>query len=391
MRRLFALFLALSAPAAAHAQAVVYEQPITLKSETESAEIEVALSRASEREPAFFRILASDARHYMNGFQAQADLSRAEDGQEEYWQRHSLNVRYDDTLVSANFLSVLSASYEYTGGAHGNTYFESFLFDRRMKAMVSLDDLLDDVSEGAPALVAIRDAVYDDLVKQKQERWGAEEFDPEGDVFLADVRPSTDFLSMFTAEPSTEPGKIGGLTFHFAPYIVGPYAEGTFTVTVGQSVFADHLEDAYTDDFGGAPRVGARLGVTGEPFSTVAVDGIAEDGTVAQTATLTGEAPDHWFREGAAAVRFVDEAGTLGGTAELTQIGEAGEASFAMKRFEGELTIEAAVGTKGRLIFAASDAEPLKIDEAAQLGPTEASLAVVVGAAVQETATEETN
>lgn len=391
MRRLVALVLVLVAPAAALAQAVVYEQPITLKSNTDGAEIEVALSRAAEREPAFFRILASDARQYMNGFQTQADLSFAEDGQAEYWRRHSLSLRYDDTLVSANFLSVLSASYEYTGGAHGNTYFGSFLFDRRTKAMVSLDDLLDDVSEGAPALVAIRDAVYDGLVEQKQQRWGEEEFDPNGDVFLADVRPSTDFLTMFTAEPSTDPGKIGGLTFHFAPYIVGPYAEGTFTVTVDQAVFADHLEEAYADDFAGAPRIGARLSVTGEPFSLVAVDGITEDGTVARTGTLTGEAPDHWFREGAATVRFVDEAGALGGTAELAQVGDAGEASFAMTRFEGELTIEATVGTKGRLIFSASDAEPLKADEAAQLGSTEASLAVIVGPADRKTATEETN
>ncbi len=37
--------------------------------------------------------------------------------------------------------------------------------------------------------------------------------------------------------PSTTPGKVGGLTALIDPYVVGPYSEGDYEVTVPASAF----------------------------------------------------------------------------------------------------------------------------------------------------------
>lgn len=44
-----------------------------------------------------------------------------------------------------------------------------------------------------------------------------------------------------TLAPSTDEGKSSGLTFHFAPNVVGTYAEGTYTTFVPWILFKSFL------------------------------------------------------------------------------------------------------------------------------------------------------
>ena len=61
----------------------------------------------------------------------------------------------------------------------------------------------------------------------------------------------------FVLAQGQTPGKAGGLVFLIAPYLVGPYAEGTFEVTVPQSAFRALVAPAYADEFGGEPKPAA--------------------------------------------------------------------------------------------------------------------------------------
>ena len=54
--------------------------------------------------------------------------------------------------------------------------------------------------------------------------------------------------------PAAIPGKIGGLTALIDPYVVGPYSEGDYEVTVPVSAFQTLLAPAYAGAFGGAPK-----------------------------------------------------------------------------------------------------------------------------------------
>jgi hypothetical protein len=64
--------------------------------------------------------------------------------------------------------------------------------------------------------------------------------------------------SRFVLVPSTEPGKLGGLTFLFDPYEVGSYAEGDYEVTLPWTVFKAVLAPTWAGEFGGAPKVPAK-------------------------------------------------------------------------------------------------------------------------------------
>ncbi|MFN4025796.1 MAG: RsiV family protein, partial [Hyphomonas sp.] len=72
--------------------------------------------------------------------------------------------------------------------------------------------------------------------------------------------PPTDvpeaYQGSFVFEPSTEAGKVGGITVMFSPYDIGSYAEGAYEVTLSAAELAPILTEAWRPRFGGEPVVG---------------------------------------------------------------------------------------------------------------------------------------
>jgi len=54
-----------------------------------------------------------------------------------------------------------------------------------------------------------------------------------------------------TLAPSTEAGKSSGLTFHYPPYAVGPYAEGQYIAFVPWETLKPYLTPEGARIFGG--------------------------------------------------------------------------------------------------------------------------------------------
>lgn len=127
-------------------------------------------------------------------------------------------IRY----LGADFLSARSSIYSYTGGAHGNHHHRAFnlqLTDGAVRP-VALADLF---IPGSDYLAVLSAHVLDDL--RRQEAY---------DVVEGTITELTeDDLAVFTLSPA-------GIGFAFAPYQVGPYAQGSFFVTVPLEVIADH-------------------------------------------------------------------------------------------------------------------------------------------------------
>jgi hypothetical protein len=70
------------------------------------------------------------------------------------------------------------------------------------------------------------------------------------------IEPKLLKIGPVSLAPSTEAGKSSGLTFHYAPYAVGSYAEGGYTLTIPQQVFAEDLKPEFKKLFGGtAPKL----------------------------------------------------------------------------------------------------------------------------------------
>jgi hypothetical protein len=95
----------------------------------------------------------------------------------------------------------------------------------------------------------VRAAVFTEKKRRKLE---TVEGTPDNNEWLKDITPSLLKLGPVTLAPSTERGKSSGLTFHFSPYMVGPYAEGSLVAFVAWTDFKDFLTPEGAAIFGGS-------------------------------------------------------------------------------------------------------------------------------------------
>jgi hypothetical protein len=65
------------------------------------------------------------------------------------------------------------------------------------------------------------------------------------------LEPTLLKVGAISLAPSTVADKSAGLAFHYSPYAVGPYAEGSYTVFVPWQIFKAHLSSLGLAIFGG--------------------------------------------------------------------------------------------------------------------------------------------
>jgi hypothetical protein len=132
---------------------------------------------------------------------------------EEYGEEWSMYTDYTIEYVSGSLISILLSRYEYTGGAHPNSYVSALNYKTTSTGFVNFD-LRDLFEKGFNYIDVLSDLCIADLKKQ-----GAS-FVVEGSVDAI-----SEDLFTFSITPKA-------LQFHFAPYIVGCYAEGMYTVSL---------------------------------------------------------------------------------------------------------------------------------------------------------------
>jgi hypothetical protein len=154
-------------------------------------------------------------------------------------QRWTLERDYAVTsIVAGRYISVLRTDYTFTGGAHPNTTLETLLWDEQTKKRISIRPFFTDLSDNSRAMVEIQNAVISSLTVEKKERGTFEANDNE---WYKGLQPSLFKIGAVTLEPSTDAGKSSGLTFHYSPYAVGPYAEGSYTAFVPWRILRPYL------------------------------------------------------------------------------------------------------------------------------------------------------
>ena len=139
----------------------------------------------------------------------------------------------------------------FTGGAHPNSYTDTILWDRDAKKRVSVRPLFKETADKGPTMTAMAKLVRAAVNAEKKKRDREVENNPETDTWLKGIEPSLLKLGPVTLAPSTESGKSAGLTFHFSPYMVGPYSDGPLTVFVPWTDFKDRLSPDGAALFGG--------------------------------------------------------------------------------------------------------------------------------------------
>ncbi len=150
----------------------------------------------------------------------------------------------DWTLAAATprLLGARQTWSDYTGGAHPNHGSRGLVWDVTGDRELARSDLFVPNSDQSRL-----DAVLCDAVKAAKARRPGSIQDPES--WPCPKWADSDFV----LAPSTTPDKIGGLTFLFDPYVIGPYAEGDYAVVIPYSAFQSELSPQWADAFGGEP------------------------------------------------------------------------------------------------------------------------------------------
>lgn len=116
---------------------------------------------------------------------------------------------------------------------------------------ISIRPFLTETADNGPTMKAMAKAVLASLTAEKKKR-GADTATAE---WFKGVEPKLLKIGAVTLAPSTVSGKSSGLTFHYPPYAVGPYAEGEYVAFVPWETLKPYLTPEGARIFDGArPR-----------------------------------------------------------------------------------------------------------------------------------------
>jgi hypothetical protein len=161
----------------------------------------------------------------------------------------SFERKYSVRSVVDRYVSVLRDDYMDTHGAHPNTDVDTVLWDMTENKRISIRPFFVETADNDPTMTAMLKAVIASLKVEKKKRDASETATAE---WFKGLEPKLLKIGAVTLAPSTEPGKSSGLTFHYPPYAVGPYAEGQYVAFVPWETLKPYLTAEGTRIFGGA-------------------------------------------------------------------------------------------------------------------------------------------
>ncbi len=153
------------------------------------------------------------------------------------------------SVTDGRYVSIVRSDYMNTGGAHPNSGVDTILWDAVAKKRISIRPFFVETADNGPAMTAMLKGVIASLNAEKKKR-------DAGDTATAEwykgLEPKLLKIGAVTLAPSTVSGKSSGLTFHYPPYAVGPYAEGEYVAFVPWQTLKAYLSPEGTSIFGGA-------------------------------------------------------------------------------------------------------------------------------------------
>jgi hypothetical protein len=229
------------------------EKPV-LSFKAPYVEIEVSIARELRAYPQFYATLLADAKKYV-------DQNRKE--AHDAWQADRPSFRdhpwtfdrgYRLRAAAGPYVSVLIDSGEYTGGAHPNSVLDTLLWDGGSNRRIGMQTLFRETAKKGPTATALAKLVRDAIIAEKKKREIPID-DPATDPWLEPIKPDFSTLGAPSLAPSTVASRASGMTFHFSPYGVGAYVEGSYTLFIPFASLEPYLTDEAKKLFaGGRPK-----------------------------------------------------------------------------------------------------------------------------------------
>ncbi|MDI4237169.1 RsiV family protein [Bradyrhizobium sp. Arg237L] len=215
-----------------------------------SIEATVYLDDKIKADPALSANCLAEGRKWVDKSAAEAASTRKQDPQlfdRGGWTfERKYNVR---SVVGGHYVSVLRNDYINTHGAHPNSDVNTILWDSIDKKRISIRPFFTETADDGPTMKAMLEAVIASLNTEKKKRGTGETATAE---WYKELKPTLIKIGAVTLAPSTETGKSSGLTFHYPPYAVGPYAEGQYVAFVPWETLKPYLTAEGARIFGGS-------------------------------------------------------------------------------------------------------------------------------------------
>ena len=210
----------------------------------------VLLDDKIKADPALEADCLSEGKRWAEKNRAEAETSRQQDPvmfRDGAW---SFERKYDiRSVVGGHYVSIVRSDYMNTGGAHPNSDVNTILWDATAKKRISVRPFFTETADGGPTLKAMQTAIIASLKAEKKKRDVEETTEMD---WYKGVEAKLLKIGAVTLAPSTEANKSSGLTFHYPPYAVGPYAEGGYVAFVPWEKLKPYLTPEGAAIFGGA-------------------------------------------------------------------------------------------------------------------------------------------
>ena len=217
---------------------------------TKSIDARVFLDDKVKADAALAADCLAEGKKWLDKNAAEAAASRKEDPQ--FFKNGGWDFERKYTIrsvVADRYVSVLRNDYMDTHGAHPNSDVNTILWDKTEGKRISIRPFFTETADKGPTMKAMVKAIIVSLKIEKKKRDTSE---TATDEWFKSVEPSLLKIGAVTLAPSTETGKSSGLTFHYPPYAVGPYAEGEYVAFVPWETLKPYLTAEGTRIFGGA-------------------------------------------------------------------------------------------------------------------------------------------
>lgn len=185
----------------------------------------------------------------------QARERSAATGEENWFRPYSMEIRFTQSAQAVDVIGIEQFTMVDTAGAHPNYILTGLVYERASDAPVALEAVVTDMSGYGASLKkylieAKSERAYDDAARANVPAEVEE-------ILGSDSEAASKFGQNFTLAPSTEAGKFGGVTVLFSPYDAGPYAEGSYEITIPAAELSGKLTPAWEGRFGGEPNLPA--------------------------------------------------------------------------------------------------------------------------------------
>jgi hypothetical protein len=217
---------------------------------TKLIEASVSLDARIKADAALAADCLTEGKAWVAGYSVDADKERKQFPQMFRNGAWSVDRKYETrSVVDRHYVSIVRSDYADTGGAHPNSDVNTILWDSAANKRISIRPFFIETADGGPTMKAMVKAVLASLTAEKKKRDAGETANND---WFKGVEPKLLKIGAVTLAPSTVSGKSSGLTFHYPPTAVGPYAEGEYVAFVPWETLKPYLTPEGVNIFGGA-------------------------------------------------------------------------------------------------------------------------------------------